>query len=84
MRPPRSEAYHVRRLSGLTQKQFWPRFGVTQSAGSRYESGKKMPESLCVLIALAREGFICWDPQGLVADRKSFKALKSQGGNNES
>lgn len=28
---------------GMNQSQFWSRIGVTQSAGSRYESGDNIP-----------------------------------------
>ncbi|EEG08200.1 helix-turn-helix domain-containing protein [Pseudogulbenkiania ferrooxidans] len=34
----------IRRLAGLNQLQFWSRIGVTQSGGSRYESGRAMPK----------------------------------------
>ncbi|WP_024303349.1 DNA-binding transcriptional regulator [Pseudogulbenkiania sp. MAI-1] len=34
----------VRRLAGLNQSDFWSRIGVTQSGGSRYESGRAMPK----------------------------------------
>jgi hypothetical protein len=35
-----------------TQAEFWTRFGVTQSGGSRYESGRDMDKPLRTLIAL--------------------------------
>ena len=35
-----------------TQAEFWPKFGVTQSAGSRYENGRQMDEPLRILFAL--------------------------------
>lgn len=28
---------------GLNQEQFWSKLGVTQSGGSRYESGRNIP-----------------------------------------
>lgn len=34
----------VRRKLGLNQQDFWSRIGVTQSGGSRYESGRNMPK----------------------------------------
>ncbi len=40
---------------GLTQEQFWSRVGVTQSAGSRYESGTPVPWILRVLILLGHD-----------------------------
>lgn len=33
----------IRRQLGLNQSEFWNRIGVTQSGGSRYESGRNMP-----------------------------------------
>lgn len=41
-----------RKLSGLNQQQFWSRFGVTQSGGSRYESGRNIPLPTAMLIWL--------------------------------
>lgn len=38
-----SDPRHIRRRLGLTQTQFWHPIGVTQSGGSRYESGRTMP-----------------------------------------
>lgn len=39
------------RLSlGINQTAFWSRFGVTQSGGSRYESGRDMPTPLKLLL----------------------------------
>ena len=35
------KAYRLSR--GENQTQFWTRFGVTQSGGSRYESGRELP-----------------------------------------
>ena len=39
----------VRALAGLNQSEFWNRLGVTQSAGSRYESGRAVPTAVAVL-----------------------------------
>jgi transcriptional regulator with XRE-family HTH domain len=33
----------IRRRRGLNQQEFWPQIGVTQSGGSRYETGRRMP-----------------------------------------
>ena len=44
----------LRRKLRLKQGEFWPRVGVTQSAGSRYETGgRKLPQPLKKLIELA-------------------------------
>jgi len=42
----------VRRKTGLTQQQFWSKIGVTQSGGSRYESGRGMPGPVQELMRL--------------------------------
>lgn len=42
----------VRRKLGLNQQQFWTKIGVTQSGGSRYESGRKMPKPVKELLRL--------------------------------
>lgn len=41
---------------GLNQSQFWSRYGVKQSACSRYESGRLLPLPLRVLIFLNLSG----------------------------
>ncbi len=43
----------LRRRLGLVQQEFWKRLGVTQSGGSRYESGRRIPRSVLTLIELA-------------------------------
>lgn len=42
----------VRRKLGLNQSQFWSRIGVTQSGGSRYESGRNIPRPVQALLRL--------------------------------
>lgn len=42
----------IRRRLGLNQEQFWTRIGVTQSGGSRYESGRSMPKPVRQLLRL--------------------------------
>lgn len=42
----------VRRKLGLNQQQFWSKLGVTQSGGSRYESGRNMPRPVQQLLRL--------------------------------
>lgn len=37
---------------GLSQFEFWSRLGVTQSGGSRYESGRAVPEPVRQLLHL--------------------------------
>lgn len=42
----------IRRKLGLNQQEFWARLGVTQSGGSRYESGRNMPRPVRQLVRL--------------------------------
>jgi transcriptional regulator with XRE-family HTH domain len=42
----------IRRKLGLNQQEFWTRIGVTQSGGSRYESGREMPKPVQELLRL--------------------------------
>ena len=38
-----SDIIKLRTKLGLNQSEFWKTLGVTQSGGSRYESGRTMP-----------------------------------------
>lgn len=40
----------LRRYMGLNQTAFWNAVGTTQSAGSRYESGRRTPQPVLDLI----------------------------------
>jgi len=42
----------IRRRLGLNQEDFWTKIGVTQSGGSRYESGRSMPKPVQELLRL--------------------------------
>jgi len=42
----------LRQKLGLNQQQFWAAVGVTQSGGSRYESGRSMPKPVHELVRL--------------------------------
>ena len=42
----------IRRRLGLNQQDFWTRIGVTQSGGSRYEGGRRMPKPVKELLRL--------------------------------
>lgn len=48
----------ARRQVGANQSEFWSRFGVTQSGGSRYESGRNIPDPIRILIWLHDNGRI--------------------------
>lgn len=47
---PLDDLKGFREARGENQTKFWSRFGVTQSGGSRYESGRKMPSPLAMLV----------------------------------
>ncbi len=42
-----------RKKLGLTQSAFWVRVGITQSGGSRYESGRDIPPPVALLLQVA-------------------------------
>jgi len=42
----------IRQRLGMNQEQFWTQIGVTQSGGSRYESGRCMPKPVRELLRL--------------------------------
>jgi transcriptional regulator with XRE-family HTH domain len=41
-----------------SQTEFWRRFGVTQSTGSRFEKGMQLPASVAILVWLYLENRI--------------------------
>ncbi len=47
-----------RNKAGLNQLQYWSRFGVTQSGGSRYETGRAIPTPTKILMWLVESGRI--------------------------
>lgn len=47
-----SNPREIRRRLRLNQQDFWSRVGVTQSGGSRYESGRVMPKPVRELLRL--------------------------------
>ena len=49
---PTINALAVRHKLGLTQTEFWSRVGITQSGGSRYESGRSIPRPVQKLLAI--------------------------------
>lgn len=70
---------YVRELRGIkneNQTQFWQRFGVTQSRGSRFEKGEDVPTAVALLIELYR--------QEKVSDKDLHAALQNISLNDES
>jgi DNA-binding transcriptional regulator YiaG len=47
-----SNPREIRRRLRLNQQEFWSRVGVTQSGGSRYESGRTIPRPVRELLRL--------------------------------
>jgi len=47
-----SNPREIRNRLHLNQEEFWSRIGVTQSGGSRYESGRSMPKPVRELLRL--------------------------------
>jgi hypothetical protein len=41
-----------------TQSQFWGRFGVTQTRGSRFELGQEIPPAVEILLRLYLDGVV--------------------------
>ena len=59
--PPRQKArpHELRRLriaKRESQEKFWSRFGVTQSSGSRFETGLAIPAPVAILLRLYVDG----------------------------
>ena len=50
---PEIDPVAVRKKRGLNQTQFWQKLGVTQSGGSRYESGRNIPRPVKILMAVS-------------------------------
>ncbi len=48
----RFDPREIRLKLGLNQDEFWTQIGVTQSGGSRYESGRDMPKPVRELLRL--------------------------------
>lgn len=51
-----SDIADTRKKQNSNQTEFWARFGVTQSGGSRYESGRNISKPLAILLGLHRSG----------------------------
>ena len=49
---PAIDPRQLRRQLGMNQSEFWKRIDVTQSGGSRYESGRPMPKPVRRLLGV--------------------------------
>ena len=55
----------LRRKLRLNQSEFWSKVGVTQSGGSRYETGRRMPRPVRELVRLVHvEGIVLSKAKG--------------------
>ena len=61
LKPLPKDLAEFRKKLGLNQGDFWSRYGVTQSGGSRYESGRNMPTPMKLLMRLHLCGVITDD-----------------------
>lgn len=64
----------IRKSEGLNQMQFWGRYGITQSGGSRYEDGRTIPRPAAMLIWLHQSGKL--SDQDLAAALKATVGIK--------
>ncbi len=60
-----------RRRASMTQSEYWSRFGVTQSGGSRYETLRAIPLPTAMLIWLHETGRLT--DKDLADARKAIK-----------
>ena len=51
-----SDVVRLRKQFGLNQAEFWGAIGVTQSGGSRYESGRRFPLPVRILLDCVYRG----------------------------
>lgn len=54
--PPLSDLRQFRMSKRESQEKFWGRFGVTQSSGSRFETGLAIPAPVAILLKLYAAG----------------------------
>jgi len=75
----------TRRLRGENQCQFWQRFGITQSGGSRYEAGRGLPTPTALLLHFYASGKINDDDlqAALAAVSKTKKAVRGKASKTE-
>jgi hypothetical protein len=55
-RPAPHELRRLRIAKRESQEKFWSRFGVTQSSGSRFETGLAVPPPVAILLRLYVNG----------------------------
>lgn len=67
----------IRKRLGVNQSEFWSRIGVTQSGGSRYESGRTLSKPVRELVRLV---YLCDVPLEIAngTDLRVAALLKKQ------
>lgn len=68
----------MRKSMGLNQQEFWSQVGVTQSGGSRYESGRGVPVQVVEQVRLRHELGI--DTSLITADNAALIKAVLEGG----
>lgn len=71
-----SDAKDLRKKLGLNQQQFWSKVKMTQSAGSRYESGRDIDARVQYMIRLAYDD----EPLKVLAELRGCKVAELCGG----
>ena len=66
-----------RTSQGKNQTEFWRPLGVTQSGGSRYESGRVLPAPAAMLLVLREQGVVTDDM--LEEAMRTVKASRRKG-----
>lgn len=72
------ELKKLRKSSGLNQSQFWAAVNVTQSGGSRYESGRKMPAAVAIMVDLVHVRRLKLDELPSADDINLLHIIKTQ------
>ena len=68
----------LRQSTGMNQSQFWAAVNVTQSGGSRYESGRKMPAAVAIMVDLVHVRRVKLDELPSADDIKLLHMIKTQ------
>ncbi len=72
-----SNPREIRRRLGMNQQQFWTKIGVTQSGGSRYESGRNMPKPVQELVKHVLPSPPPVDSMGYESGRRTIASVQS-------
>lgn len=75
-----TEIRKYRKALGMSQIDFWGQLGTTQSAGSRYESGRNIPQTMAILLLLLANGKISGADltETLAEVRRQLKAMDAR------